>query len=174
LENSTNFASINTKVMEGEAFSFEVLVASFKNLSSETLQRNEVPMILFIRAYKELIGLFDVLGRAFSFVKTELVEKITMLQNIVEKDTILFESVEKMVNHEVEHKLTVVYNKSGQNMSGRYSFSLRLLIQSRTLLRLVRALEFIKLFMQVRYPKCNHLIISVYRREDRPTALSML
>jgi len=124
--------------MDGDGtFSFSSLVNSFVNLAKniETLQR--LPIDGFISSYKELIRLFDVLGRGFGFVKSDLVEKTEILELIAEKNSERFTTIEEMVKYEVDNNLTVVYTKDGNNYSG-----------SRTLVRLVRALDFIKLLLQ--------------------------
>jgi len=128
-----------------EPFSFENLALSFKSLSVETVKLDAVPMVAFIQTYKELIKLFDVLGRGFSFVKTDLVSKITILEEFAQKENGKFDTVEKLVHYEVESKILVVLDSKGYNISG-----------SRTLVRLVRALDFIQLFMKYIEEKTDH------------------
>jgi hypothetical protein len=107
--------------MESSTFSLNDLITSFVDLSSQTNTEGEIPMMAFILAYRDLIKLFDVLGRAFSFVKNDLVAKTDILEQIALKDPQRFITVEKLVIYEVSNNLTIVYAANGNNYSGRYN-----------------------------------------------------
>lgn len=99
-------------------FSLEKLIASFAQVGTETKQHQQITTIGFIRAYGELCKLFDVLGRGFSFVKNDLVDKLGILESIYLQDTHSFETLEKMVQWEVSNNRTIVY-VDNNNTSGR-------------------------------------------------------
>jgi hypothetical protein len=116
-------------------FSLPTLLKAFVELEKESEQLGEISTSGFIFAYRELYKLFDVLGRGFGFVKSDLVSKCDILEQILASDPEQFSTLEKMVNWEVVNDKTITNPKD--NLSG-----------SRTLLRLVRALDFILLFLQ--------------------------
>lgn len=78
---------------------------------------------------------FDQLGYVFKFVKDDVVQKLTILQDFVDKDTKRspnFDTIQKGINYEAENNLI---KTNSENFA-------------RTLLRLHRALLFIEEFLR--------------------------
>lgn len=88
----------------------------------------------YIRAYEELCIFFNLLGSVFGFITSDVKEKIGILQNFRNGhiDREKYEKVEIMMEHEID-----VNKKTNQVLLG-----------SRTLLRLHRALSFTMLFLE--------------------------
>jgi hypothetical protein len=89
----------------------------------------------YINGYRELIKFFDQLGFVFKFVKDDVVEKLTILQEFVnrdENDILNFDTIQNAINYETENNLIT---------TNRENFT-------RTLLRLHRALIFIEEFLK--------------------------
>jgi len=124
-------------VIQSKTFSFQKLYDSFErlqfNMTTNKFEgREEVPTIAFLDSYKEVSNLFEFLGAAFYFVKSDVDSKISILENLYREDEQKFCTLQNMVVYEVENRLTMTPpRKSG----------------SRTLLRLLRALVFFSLFL---------------------------
>ncbi|CAG2247975.1 ceramide-1-phosphate transfer protein-like [Mytilus edulis] len=87
-----------------------------------------IDMDEYVNAYEELSKLFGILGSVFSFVNSDVVEKVGILRDYRKSpEAADYETFEKMIKYEVANKITDNKKKA----SG-----------SRTLLRLHRALEF--------------------------------
>ncbi|CAF2334223.1 unnamed protein product [Rotaria sp. Silwood2] len=89
----------------------------------------------YINGYRELIKFFDQLGYVFKFVKDDVVQKLTILQGFVDKDTGAtkhFDTIQKAIDYETENNLI---KTNSDNFA-------------RTLLRLHRALIFIEEFLR--------------------------
>ncbi|PNF32371.1 Ceramide-1-phosphate transfer protein [Cryptotermes secundus] len=98
------------------------------------LEDDDVEMDSYLLAYKELYIFFQLMGKVFAFVASDVKSKIEILEELRQGENgEHFSTLKKMIRYESENGLL---NKSGYT-SG-----------SRTLLRLHRGLDFIKLFLQ--------------------------
>ncbi|GFG37867.1 hypothetical protein Cfor_08756 [Coptotermes formosanus] len=98
------------------------------------LENDDVAMDDYLLAYKELYNFFQLLGKVFGFVASDVKSKIEILEELRRgQNGEQFSTLKKMIKYESENGLL---NKSDYT-SG-----------SRTLLRLHRGLDFIKLFLQ--------------------------
>jgi hypothetical protein len=82
-----------------------------------------------------LFRFFDQLGYVFKFVKDDVVQKLTILQEFIDqddKDTPHFDTIQKAIDYETENNLIGI---NSENFA-------------RTLLRLHRALIFIEEFLR--------------------------
>ncbi|CAF2999877.1 unnamed protein product [Rotaria socialis] len=89
----------------------------------------------YINGYRELSKFFDQLGIVFKFVKDDVVQKLTILQDFVDKDKgdiKHFDTIQKAIDYETANNLI----KTNSNNFAR------------TLLRLHRALIFIEEFLR--------------------------
>lgn len=89
----------------------------------------------YINGYRELLKFFDQLGYVFKFVKDDVVQKLAILQNFVDKDdaeTPHFDIIQKAIDYETKNNLI---KTNPENFT-------------RTLLRLHRALIFIEEFLR--------------------------
>ena len=88
----------------------------------------------YIKAYEELCIFFNLLGSVFGFITSDVKEKIEILRSFRNGhiDREKYEKVEVMIEHEID-----VNKKTSQVLLG-----------SRTLLRLHRALSFTMLFLE--------------------------
>ncbi|XP_014236287.1 ceramide-1-phosphate transfer protein [Trichogramma pretiosum] len=86
----------------------------------------------YLEAYTELFKFFQLMGSVFSFVSTDLKQKIEILQKLIDSDPENYVSIKKMVDYEKQSNL-FHHNKYGNG--------------SRTLLRLHRGLDFISEFL---------------------------
>lgn len=95
-----------------------------------------VNMDCYLEAWGELIKFLNSMGKGFSFIASDVVEKCEHLRNLKSKVTKEYETVNSMVLYEMENNL-IQYKSKPQKpvLSG-----------SRTLLRLHRALIFLKMF----------------------------
>ena len=111
------------------AFRIHIVADSLAKCSEEDLLIDE-----YITAYEELCIFFGLLGSVFGFITSDIKEKIEILRNFRNghSERNMYERVEKMMEHEIE-----VNKKTNQVLLG-----------SRTLLRLHRALSFTMLFME--------------------------
>lgn len=102
--------------------------------SSALLEDKDVDLQQYLLAYKELYKFFQLMGTVFSFVGSDVKTKIEILEDLSNSsDGQHFTTVKKMIKHEMDENLL---QKKGY-VSG-----------SRTLLRLHRGLDFIKLFLK--------------------------
>jgi len=89
----------------------------------------------YINGYRELMKFFDQLGYVFKFVKDDVVQKLTILQEFIDqddKDTPHFDTIQKAIDYETENNLIGINTENF----------------ARTLLRLHRALIFIEEFLR--------------------------
>eukprot|EP01137_Pigoraptor_chileana_P025453 Opistho-2@94983 len=94
----------------------------------------EIDTHKFLEAYGELNRVFDLLGKGFSFVTSDVTDKISILRTHLEHDSASYVTIHRMIAHELQRE---DIRQKTKPASG-----------SRTLLRLHRALEFIALFFQ--------------------------
>ncbi|XP_063220407.1 ceramide-1-phosphate transfer protein [Bacillus rossius redtenbacheri] len=98
------------------------------------VENDDVAMDSYLIAYKELFKFFQLMGSVFSFVASDVKEKIGILEDFRKKDkNDNFHTFKKMVDFEKENSLL----HSEGYVSG-----------SRTLLRLHRGLDFIREFLK--------------------------
>ncbi len=112
------------------AFNISVVVEGFTKCNDEDLHLDP-----YITAYEELCVFFSLLGSVFGFITADVKEKIGILRkfrNSGNEHRENYENVISMFEHEVE------INKKDN----------KVLLGSRTLLRLHRALAFTMLFME--------------------------
>jgi len=118
--------------MDSTRFSLGTLIVHFEKLQSEINELQTVRTDTFLLAYRELTKLFDLLGKAMAFVKGDVVSKVTLLEELHSKETDKMETLQTMIDFEVAQNIHITSEKR----SG-----------SRTLLRLVRALEFVQMLL---------------------------
>lgn len=107
------------------------VIDAFKKCSEE---EDGLLIDSYLEAYLELHRFFQIMGSVFSFVASDVHEKINILKNYRHSDEgENYRTIEQMINFERDNDL--LNNKD--RPSG-----------SRTLLRLHRALEFISMFMR--------------------------
>ncbi|CAH0401456.1 unnamed protein product [Chilo suppressalis] len=95
---------------------------------------DDVVIEAYIDGYNELVKFLNLIGSVFSFVSSDVKSKIKVMEKHREgDDAINYESFKKMMKYEKE---TSLHDKSGF-VSG-----------SRTMLRLHRGLDFIRLFLK--------------------------
>ncbi|ESO91439.1 hypothetical protein LOTGIDRAFT_182734 [Lottia gigantea] len=111
-------------------FNLETLLTVFKNCRGED---NSLNIDRYNDAYEELCKLFYLLGKVFSFVASDVEEKIGILREYRKNDeSNHYRTIDSMIQYEVDNKIT----NNKKKASG-----------CRTLLRLHRALEFTYEFM---------------------------
>jgi len=116
-----------------DGFSFPLLLKQFESVNTTLRERKEVHTETFLSAYKELAKLFDTLGKGMSFVKSDVMEKVLIIEALYMTNPTEFQTLHKIIQHELKMNLTATPDKR----SG-----------SRTILRLVRALDFIVNLLQ--------------------------
>ncbi|CAF1147729.1 unnamed protein product [Didymodactylos carnosus] len=90
----------------------------------------------YIVGFRELTKFFDQLGLVFVFVKNEVEEKLNVLQAHVNSGKKShYDTVQKAVDYEIQNNLLTTTTSAGPSAA-------------RTLLRLHRAMNFIKLFLK--------------------------
>ncbi|XP_043279569.1 ceramide-1-phosphate transfer protein [Venturia canescens] len=97
------------------------------------IQDDDVNIKAYLEAYNELYKFFQLMGSIFSFVSSDLKQKIDVLNELVKKDEQSYETIKTMIQHEKENKLL----EKSDFVNG-----------SRTLLRLHRGLDFIREFLR--------------------------
>ncbi|XP_071452996.1 ceramide-1-phosphate transfer protein-like isoform X2 [Hetaerina americana] len=103
--------------------------------SSSLLENDDVDMNFYLTAYKELYKFCNLLGTIFGFVGSDIKAKIDILESLVSEDAQSgnFSTFKAMVEYEKQSDLI----KKSDYVSG-----------CRTLLRLHRGLDFIRLFLK--------------------------
>ncbi|CAH2042692.1 unnamed protein product, partial [Iphiclides podalirius] len=97
-------------------------------------EEDDVIIEAYIDGYNELVKFLNLIGSVFSFVSSDVKSKIKVMEKHREgDDAIYYESFKKMMKYEKE---TTLHEKNGF-VSG-----------SRTMLRLHRGLDFIRLFLK--------------------------
>ncbi|CAH2232400.1 ceramide-1-phosphate transfer protein [Pararge aegeria] len=95
---------------------------------------DDVIIDAYIEGYNELVKFLNLIGTVFSFVSSDVKSKIKVMEKLrAGEDTLYYESFKKMMKYEKE---TSLHEKNGF-VSG-----------SRTMLRLHRGLDFIRLFLK--------------------------
>lgn len=97
-------------------------------------EEDDVVIEAYIEGYNELVKFLNLIGSVFSFVSSDVKSKIKVMEKHREgEDAVHYDSFKKMMKYE---KDTNLYDKNGF-VSG-----------SRTMLRLHRGLDFIRLFLK--------------------------
>ncbi|KAJ3653353.1 hypothetical protein Zmor_012609 [Zophobas morio] len=106
-----------------------------KSFNLAILEEDDVHLEHYLKSYEELNKFFNLMGTVFGFVSKDLKSKMDTLSEFLanEKTSDNFQSVKKMMEYERDNQLL---HKKGYT-SG-----------SRTLLRLHRGLDFIRLFLK--------------------------
>lgn len=113
------------------SFNVKLVYESFQKCAEDA---NALKMENYLIAYRELYRFFIALGSVFGFVASDIINKITILENYLKSDVgNEYSTIQSMVNYEKESDLL---NKDG------------IISGSRTLLRLHRALKFISILMK--------------------------
>ncbi|XP_023230399.1 ceramide-1-phosphate transfer protein-like [Centruroides sculpturatus] len=112
-------------------FNVKLVYESFQECAENS---DALKMECYLTAYRELYRFFLALGSVFGFVASDIISKITILENFLKSDVgNNYATIQSMINYEKELDLL---NKDNI-VSG-----------SRTLLRLHRALKFISALMR--------------------------
>ncbi|XP_003426637.1 ceramide-1-phosphate transfer protein [Nasonia vitripennis] len=97
------------------------------------LDEDDIDIRAYLEAYNELYKFFQLMGSVFSFVSSDLKQKIEILQGLIDKDQENYVTVKKMIEYEKENNLL----RKSDFVNG-----------ARTLLRLHRGLDFISEFLR--------------------------
>lgn len=112
---------------------FDLLVVHENFLKSLYEEEEDIRLEDYLNSYEELNKFFHLMGTVFGFVSKDLKSKIDILSEQLREDNTNFETARKMIEYEKSNNLLY---KNGYT-SG-----------SRTLLRLHRGLDFIRLFLK--------------------------
>ncbi|XP_074107414.1 ceramide-1-phosphate transfer protein [Cotesia typhae] len=102
------------------------------NFDRALIEDDDVDIKAYLEAYNELYKFFQLMGSVFSFVSSDLKQKIDVLNDLVNKND-NYQSIKSMIDYEKENKLL---EKSDYTNGAR------------TLLRLHRGLDFIREFLR--------------------------
>ncbi|KAG7209813.1 hypothetical protein KM043_011427 [Ampulex compressa] len=97
------------------------------------VQDDDVNLKAYLDAYNELYKFFQLMGSVFSFVSSDLKQKIEVLTELLGKDEQNYVTIKSMIHYEKENKLL----EKADYVNG-----------ARTLLRLHRGLDFIREFLR--------------------------
>ncbi|XP_008550781.1 ceramide-1-phosphate transfer protein [Microplitis demolitor] len=103
------------------------------NFDRALINEDDVDIKLYLEAYNELYKFFQLMGSVFSFVSSDLKQKIDALNELLIKDNDNYRSIKSMIDYEKDSKLL----EKNDCTNG-----------SRTLLRLHRGLDFIREFLR--------------------------
>ncbi|KAI4465021.1 glycolipid transfer protein-related [Holotrichia oblita] len=119
--------------MTAEQVRFDLVIVheNFSNAIHE--EEEDIHLENYLNSYEELNKFFNLMGAVFGFVSKDLKSKIDTLVDLQKQNESNFKTVKKMMEYEKHNNLL---HKNGYT-SG-----------SRTLLRLHRALDFIRLFLK--------------------------
>lgn len=118
---------------EGLELSFFDLRTVHDFFDEALVENDDVDLKAYLEAYKELYKFFQLMGSVFSFVSSDLKQKIDLLIELMNKDDQNYRTIKSMIDFEKENKLL----EKSDFVNG-----------SRTLLRLHRGLDFIKEFLR--------------------------
>ncbi|KAF7418000.1 hypothetical protein HZH68_000653 [Vespula germanica] len=96
------------------------------------VQDDDVDIKAYLDAYNELYKFFQLMGSVFSFVSSDLKQKIDVLSDFLNKNEQNYKTIKTMIEYETKNKLLF----RGNYING-----------ARTLLRLHRGLDFIREFL---------------------------
>ncbi|KAI4492330.1 hypothetical protein M0802_009840 [Mischocyttarus mexicanus] len=103
------------------------------NFDKALVQDDDVDIKAYLDAYNELYKFFQLMGSVFSFVSSDLKQKIDILVDLSNKNDQNYVTIKSMIDYEKENKLI----EKADNVNG-----------ARTLLRLHRGLDFIREFLR--------------------------
>lgn len=115
-----------------EACYFDLRVVH-DHFDKSLVQNDDVQLKAYLDAYNELYKFFQLMGSVFSFVSSDLKQKIDILDELVSKDEQNYMTIKSMIEYEKENKLM----EKADYVNG-----------ARTLLRLHRGLDFIREFLR--------------------------
>lgn len=118
---------------EGSELAFFDLRLVHDHFDRALVQDDDVDLKAYLDAYNELYKFFQLMGSVFSFVSSDLKQKIQILIELINKDDQNYKTVKTMIEYEKESKLL----EKADYTNG-----------ARTLLRLHRGLDFIKEFLR--------------------------
>ncbi|KAG5332732.1 CPTP protein, partial [Acromyrmex heyeri] len=118
---------------EGPELSFFDLRTVHDHFDQALVENDDIDLKAYLEAYNELYKFFQLMGSVFSFVSSDLKQKIEILTELKSKDAQNYMTVKSMIEYERENKLL----EKTDFVNG-----------ARTLLRLHRGLDFIKEFLQ--------------------------
>lgn len=118
---------------EGSEIAYFDLRMVHDHFDRALLQDDDVDMKAYLEAYNELYKFFQLMGSVFSFVSSDLKQKIEVLIELSNKDEQNYGSIKCMIEYEKENKLL----EKADYVNG-----------ARTLLRLHRGLDFIREFLR--------------------------
>ncbi|XP_024877610.1 ceramide-1-phosphate transfer protein [Temnothorax curvispinosus] len=118
---------------EGPELSFFDLRTVHDHFDQALVENDDVDLKAYLEAYNELYKFFQLMGSVFSFVSSDLKQKIDVLTDLINKNTQNYTTIKSMIEYERENKLL----EKADFVNG-----------SRTLLRLHRGLDFIREFLQ--------------------------
>ncbi|XP_011161159.1 ceramide-1-phosphate transfer protein [Solenopsis invicta] len=118
---------------EGPELSFFDLRVVHDHFDQALVENDDIDLKAYLEAYNELYKFFQLMGSVFSFVSSDLKQKIDILNDLKNKNTQNYTTVKSMIEYERENKLL----EKSDFVNG-----------ARTLLRLHRGLDFIKEFLQ--------------------------
>ncbi|KAH0953146.1 hypothetical protein HN011_006465 [Eciton burchellii] len=118
---------------EGPELSFFDLRTVHDHFDQALIENDDVNLKAYLEAYNELYKFFQLMGSVFSFVSSDLKQKIDTLIELTKKDDQNYTTVKSMIEYERENKLL----EKPDFVNG-----------ARTLLRLHRGLDFIREFLR--------------------------
>ncbi|XP_032670573.1 ceramide-1-phosphate transfer protein [Odontomachus brunneus] len=118
---------------EGPELSFFDLRTVHDNFDRALMENDDIDLKAYLDAYNELYKFFQLMGSVFSFVSSDLKQKIDVLTELRNKDNQNYTTVKTMIEYERENKLL----EKADFVNG-----------ARTLLRLHRGLDFIREFLR--------------------------
>ncbi|XP_011696096.1 PREDICTED: ceramide-1-phosphate transfer protein [Wasmannia auropunctata] len=117
---------------EGPELSYFDLRTVHDHFDQALLENDDIDLKEYLDAYSELYKFFQLMGSVFSFVSSDLKQKIDVLAELKDKDAQNYTTVISMIEYERDNNLL----KKPKFVNG-----------ARTLLRLHRGLDFIKVFL---------------------------
>lgn len=118
---------------EGPELTFFDLRTVHDHFDQALAENDDIVLKAYLDAYNELYKFFQLMGSVFSFVSSDLKQKIDILTNLLNKDDEQYITVKSMIDYEKENKLL----EKPDFVNG-----------ARTLLRLHRGLDFIREFLR--------------------------
>ncbi|KAG5306431.1 CPTP protein, partial [Acromyrmex insinuator] len=118
---------------EGPELNFFDLRTVHDHFDQALVENDDIDLKAYLEAYNELYKFFQLMGSVFSFVSSDLKQKIEILTELKSKDAQNYMTVKSMIEYERENKLL----EKTDFVNG-----------ARTLLRLHRGLDFIREFLQ--------------------------
>ncbi|XP_014477509.1 PREDICTED: ceramide-1-phosphate transfer protein [Dinoponera quadriceps] len=118
---------------EGPELSFFDLRTVHDHFDQALLENDDIDLKAYLDAYNELYKFFQLMGSVFSFVSSDLKQKIDVLIELRNRDNQNYTTIKTMIEYERDNKLL----EKADFVNG-----------ARTLLRLHRGLDFIRQFLR--------------------------